>query len=68
MKTLTTNEKLQFCHKSFEEEYDEEITFEEYVEMTKNEFEYMDNETDAETFEEYVDELYDFYESIRIEF
>ena len=58
---MNINEKLQFCYKNYKEIFDEEISFERYVEMTKDEFEYMENDTEAEEFEEYVDELYNMY-------
>ena len=58
---MTTNEKLQECWKVYRDNFDDSITFSWYKRMTEGEFEYKDNDTEAETYEEYVDELYEMY-------
>lgn len=64
MTVLTLDEKLDFCYRSYKREFDDTISFKEYESMTMAEFKYKDNGNEAETFEEYVDELYEIYSNM----
>lgn len=60
---MTMSEKLHFCWETYRDTFDDSITYNWYVKMTEDEFKYEEIEPKPETFEEYVDGLYEMYKS-----